>query len=98
MPGKVLTPTGPPFSPAATLLLEAGITVSQLARSLNRSKSGVSMMLSGQRLLDPALLPVVRALAGKDVADRVEAAILDARQRRTGLRLDVTAASLGAAS
>ena len=63
------------FSLPALELNRAGITVTQIAEALDKTKQAVSQQLAGHRRPSPSLIPVVRALGGSDVADRVAAAI-----------------------
>ena len=59
------------FSLSALELNRAGVTLTQVAEALGYTIQYVSLQLNGQRTLDPALPPVVRALTDSDIADRV---------------------------
>ncbi len=59
-------------SPASLVLAREGVPLDDVARALGISKSYVSMQLAGLRRPHPRLLPVLRALAGKETAAQVE--------------------------
>ena len=63
-----------PRSLASLVLAREGITLSTIAEALGVSTSAVSMQLAGRRRLHPALIPVLRAIAGPKVAQEVAAA------------------------
>ena len=63
------------FSEATFELHRAGVTLNQVAQALDVTPQFVSLVLRGERNLSPNFAPVLRALAGPDVADRVMATI-----------------------
>ncbi len=64
------------FSLPALELNKHDVTVTSIARALGCSVQYVSLQLNGQRPLDPAMRPVVRALTNSDeIADQVFALI-----------------------
>ncbi len=69
------------FSLPALELNQAGITVTSVAKALGVSTQAVSQQLAGHRRPSRSLIPVVRALAGNDVAERVATAIEQQRVR-----------------
>lgn len=58
-------------SPAARVLMDAGVTLRQVAERMGVSDAAVSTMLTGRVGAHPRLVPTVRELAGDDVADRL---------------------------
>ena len=59
------------FSPAALILAQAGVTQREVADALGVSSAAVSLYLRGDRAGPPALVPVIRALAGSDAAEQI---------------------------
>ena len=65
------------FSPGALVLINAGITLQSVGDALGVTRQAVSLQLAGLRSPNPALLPIVRALAGDDVASDLASALTD---------------------
>ena len=63
------------FSPAALALARVGVPHQLLADGIGQTRQAVSMQLAGQRRPHPALIPVIRALAGAEVAEEIAALI-----------------------
>ncbi len=67
------------FSIPTLILNRHGVHVGDVAEALDLSLSMVSMMLSGRRRAHPALIPVIRGLAGPDAAAEIDE-VLDDRE------------------
>lgn len=76
----------PWISPATRECWDAGISLSDIARRIGRSRPYVSQQLSGARALRADVLEAIRELAGDLVARRVAKAIKKsaAARRRAG--------------
>ena len=58
-------------SPAAQVIIEAGITQESLAERLNLAQPTVSMMLAGHLRPSPDLIPSIRTIGGEAAAATV---------------------------
>jgi hypothetical protein len=67
----------PPRSEAVLILGRVGVSCADIARAMDVSRQSVSFWLAGRYRAPRELIPVVRALAGADVADQVVRAIAE---------------------
>lgn len=65
------------FSLPALALNREGVHVGDVARALNLTPSAVSMQLARHRRPHPALVAVVRALAGAETAAEISASLFE---------------------
>ncbi len=71
-------------SPASLVLSREGVSLRDVARALGISVADVSTQLAGLRRPNPRLLPVLRALAGRDSAAKVQILLGPGRTARPG--------------
>ena len=60
------------YSPGSLLLLEAGITLGEIAKILDRDISTVSRWVSGEKKPRPEFFRVVEATVGADIASQLK--------------------------
>lgn len=59
------------YSKPALELMEAGVSMAELARRLNISRGAVSRKLQGDLVFDDAIRTAIEELAGADVLERI---------------------------
>jgi hypothetical protein len=69
----------PRHSKAVLALAAAGVTTTEIADRLSRSRTLVTRMLNGERTAHPDLLDVIADLAGAELADQVAEALVEVR-------------------